>query len=160
MYSPRFSRFGGQSTYNTLGTIIYLGKTKSKHLRIGLLVFPSSSRWDRRGAVLVRYLYYVSDPSLAIRLLWGGVFRSPSQYFWAGSFFGAQGLLPLAHTHWPMLGLGIWGWTWEVLGWGGSPVAQFETYLLNHAKLEKALCCACGPMGLHLNAPLSVPAAL
>ena len=104
--------------------------------------------------MLVRYLYYVSDLSLAIGLLWGGVFRSPSQYFWAGPFFGAQGLLPLAHTHWPVLGLGIWGWTWEVLGWGGSPVAQFETYLLNHAKLEKALGCACGPIGLHLRVRL------
>ena len=37
----------------------------------------------------------------------------------------------------PDLSLAVWGWTWEVLGWGGCPVAHFETYLFNHAKLEK-----------------------
>ena len=55
-----------QSTYNMLGTIIYLGKTKTKHLRLGLLVLPPSSKWDRRGAVFVKYLHYVPDLSLAV----------------------------------------------------------------------------------------------
>ena len=49
-----------------------------------------------------------------------------------------------------MLGLGVWGWTWEVLGWGGGPVAQFETYLLDHAKLKKLQLTASEALRLHL----------
>ena len=100
--------------------------------------------------MLVRYLYYVSDPSLAIRLLWGGVFRSPSQYFWAGPFFGAQGLLPLAHTHELMLS----DWVLEMdvggIGLGWWPRCPFETCLLDHAKLEKLQLTASEALGLHL----------
>ena len=85
-----------QTTGDILGTIIYLGKTKSKHLRLGLLVLPPSSRWDRRGAVFVRYLHYVPDLSLA-----------------------------------------VWGWTWEVLGWGGCPVAHSRPICLTTRNSKK-----------------------
>ena len=79
------------------------------------------------GGCVDKYVYYVSDLSLAVR-----------------------GLLPLAHTHELMLS----DWVLEMdvggIGLGWWPRCPFETCLLDHAKLEKLQLTASEALGLHL----------